>query len=107
MARLIKTGMKGAQAFESFINDLIPMIRLSILVDMITARVCVQNYRMYVFQRINLHTNLIWARTLQGGRTPRWLDIMFILIRESMLAGGLYMPPTETLKRIRERFLSA
>lgn len=94
------------QVFESFINELIPMIRaIDPLVDMITAKDCV--FRIYRDVRFS-HDKLPYKTNMgayiaRGGKKSE-LAGYYVHFEPggSMLAGGLYMPPAETLKKIRE-----
>jgi len=93
-------------AFESFINELIPLIRtMDPLVDMITAKDCV--FRIYRDVRFSADkapykTNM-GAYIARGGKSSMMAGYyVHFEPGASMLAGGLYMPPAETLKKIRE-----
>jgi len=92
--------------FESFINDLIPLIRtIDPLVDMVTAKDCV--FRIYRDVRFSgdkspYKTNM-GAYIARGGKSSLMAGYyVHFEPGASMLAGGLYMPPAETLKKIRE-----
>ena len=97
---------RARQAFESFINELIPLIRtMDPRVDMITAKDCVfRIYRDVRFShdKVPYKTNM-GAYIARGGKNSE-LAGYYVHFEpgESMLAGGLYMPPAETLKKIRE-----
>jgi len=93
-------------AFESFINELIPLIRtVDPLVDMITAKDCV--FRIYRDVRFSVDkapykTNM-GAYIARGGKSSVMAGYyVHFEPGESFLAGGLYMPPAETLKKIRD-----
>jgi len=93
-------------AFESFINDLIPLIRnIDPFVDMVTAKDCVfRIYRDVRFShdKVPYKTNM-GAYIARGGKNSVMAGYyVHFEPGESMLAGGLYMPPAETLKKIRE-----
>jgi uncharacterized protein (TIGR02453 family) len=97
---------RARQAFESFINDLIPLIRtVDPTVDMITAKDCV--FRIYRDVRFSgdkspYKTNM-GAYIARGGKSSVMAGYyVHFEPGASMLAGGLYMPPAETLKKIRE-----
>jgi uncharacterized protein (TIGR02453 family) len=97
---------QARQAFESFVNDLIPMIRtVDPLVDMVTAKDCV--FRIYRDVRFSgdkspYKTNM-GAYIARGGKSSVMAGYyVHFEPGESFLAGGLYMPPAETLKKIRE-----
>jgi len=93
-------------AFESFVNELIPLIRtVDPLVDMITAKDCV--FRIYRDVRFS-HDKAPYkpnmgAYIARGGKNSV-LAGYYVHFEPgaSILAGGLYMPPAETLKKIRE-----
>jgi uncharacterized protein (TIGR02453 family) len=97
---------RARHEFESFINELIPMIRtVDPLVDMVTAKDCV--FRIYRDVRFS-HDKAPYkpnmgAYIARGGKNSA-LAGYYVHFEpgESMLAGGLYMPPAETLKKIRE-----
>lgn len=93
-------------AFESFINELIPMIRtIDPLIDLITAKDCVfRIYRDVRFSndKVPYKTNM-GAYIARGGKSSAMAGYyVHFEPGASMLAGGLYMPPAETLKKIRE-----
>lgn len=97
---------QARQAFESFINELIPLIRtVDSLVDMITAKDCV--FRIYRDVRFSTDkapykTNM-GAYIARGGKNSVMAGYyVHFEPGESFLAGGLYMPPAESLKKIRE-----
>jgi uncharacterized protein (TIGR02453 family) len=93
-------------AFESFINDLIPRIRtMDSSVDMITAKDCV--FRIYRDVRFSgdkspYKTNM-GGYIARGGKSSM-LAGYYVHLEPgaSILAGGLYMPPADTLKKVRE-----
>lgn len=97
---------KARLEFEAFINNLIPRIReIDPLVDMITAKDCV--FRIYRDVRFShdkapYKTNM-GAYIARGGKGSM-LAGYYVHFEPgaSMLAGGLYMPPPETLKKVRE-----
>jgi uncharacterized protein (TIGR02453 family) len=97
---------KARQAFESFINDLIPMIRtVDPLVDMITAKDCI--FRIYRDVRFSgdksPYKSNMGAYIARGGKKSVMAGYyVHFEPGESFLAGGLYMPPAETLKKIRD-----
>lgn len=97
---------QARQAFESFIDDLIPLIRtVDPLIDMITAKDCV--FRIYRDIRFSADkapykTNM-GAYIARGGKNSVMAGYyVHFEPGESFLAGGLYMPPAESLKKIRE-----
>jgi len=92
--------------FENFIDELIPQIReFDPMVDMITAKDCV--FRIYRDVRFSKdkspYKNNMGAYIARGGKKST-LAGYYVHFEPgaSMLAGGLYMPPTETLKKVRE-----
>jgi uncharacterized protein (TIGR02453 family) len=97
---------QARQVFESFINDLIPRIRtLDPLVDMITAKDCV--FRIYRDVRFSSDKSPykpnMGAYIAKGGKNSTMAGYyVHFEPGASFLAGGLYMPPPETLKKIRE-----
>jgi uncharacterized protein (TIGR02453 family) len=97
---------RARQAFETFVNDLIPMIRsVDPLVDMITAKDCA--FRIYRDVRFSgdksPYKPNMGAYIARGGKNSSMAGYyVHFEPGESFLAGGLYMPPPETLKRIRE-----
>jgi uncharacterized protein (TIGR02453 family) len=97
---------RARREFESFINDLIPMIRtIDPLVDMITAKDCV--FRIYRDVRFSHDKSPykpnMGAYIARGGKNSQMAGYYVHFEPEaSMLAGGLYMPPAETLKKIRD-----
>ncbi len=94
------------QVFETFINDLIPHLRtIDPLIDMITARDCV--FRIYRDVRFSADKSPykpnMGAYIARGGKnSPLAGYYVHFEPGGSMLAGGLYMPPAETLKKIRD-----
>jgi uncharacterized protein (TIGR02453 family) len=97
---------QARQEFESFIDDLIPRLRaLDPLIDMITAKDCV--FRIYRDVRFSgdkspYKTNM-GAYIARGGKSSMMAGYyVHFEPGASMLAGGLYMPPPEILKKIRE-----
>jgi uncharacterized protein (TIGR02453 family) len=97
---------QARQEFESFINDLIPLIRtIDPMIDMITAKDCV--FRIYRDVRFatdkSPYKPNMGAYIARGGKSsPMAGYYVHFEPGASMLAGGLYMPPPETLKKIRE-----
>jgi uncharacterized protein (TIGR02453 family) len=93
-------------AFESFINELIPGIRsLDPMVDMVTARDCV--FRIYRDVRFSHDKSPykanMGAYIARGGKSsPMAGYYVHFEPGASFLAGGLYMPPAETLKKVRD-----
>jgi uncharacterized protein (TIGR02453 family) len=93
-------------AFESFINELIPQLCvIDPLIGMVTAKDCV--FRIYRDVRFSgdkspYKTNM-GAYIARGGKGSM-LAGYYVHMEPgaSMLAGGLYMPPPETLKKVRE-----
>jgi uncharacterized protein (TIGR02453 family) len=97
---------QARQVFESIINELIPVVRsIDPLVDMITAKDCV--FRIYRDVRFSgdkspYKTNM-GAYIARGGRKSVMAGYyVHFEPGASFLAGGLYMPPPETLKKVRE-----
>jgi uncharacterized protein (TIGR02453 family) len=97
---------KAREVFESFINELIPLIRtIDPLVDMVTAKDCV--FRIYRDVRFSAdkapYKFNMGAYIARGGKSSE-LAGYYVHFEpgECFLAGGLYMPPAETLKKIRE-----
>jgi uncharacterized protein (TIGR02453 family) len=97
---------KARIEFEGFINALIPRIReIDPLIGMLTAKDCV--FRIYRDVRFSTDkspykTNM-GAYIARGGKGSM-LAGYYVHFEPgaSMLAGGLYMPPAETLKKVRE-----
>lgn len=92
--------------FESFINELIPVIRMiDPSVDLITAKDCV--FRIYRDVRFSpdkspYKTNM-GAYITRGGKSSIFAGYyVHFEPGSSFLAGGLYMPPPEVLKKVRE-----
>jgi uncharacterized protein (TIGR02453 family) len=97
---------KARIEFEAFINNLIPGIRvIDPLVDMITAKDCV--FRIYRDVRFShdkspYKTNM-GAYIARGGKSSLLAGYYVHFEPDaSMLAGGLYMPPPETLRKVRD-----
>ena len=97
---------KAKQEFESFINQLIPGIRsFDPTIDMITARDC--TFRIYRDVRFSgdksPYKPNMGAYIARGGKNSS-LAGYYVHVEPGMsfLAGGIYMPPADTLKRIRE-----
>jgi uncharacterized protein (TIGR02453 family) len=93
-------------AFESFINDLIPRIRdFDPSIDMVTARDCA--FRIYRDVRFSgdkspYKTNM-GAYIARGGKgSPMAGYYVHMEPGASFLAGGLYMPQPDVLKRVRQ-----
>jgi len=92
--------------FESFINELIPLIReIDPLIDMITAKDCV--FRIYRDVRFSAdkapYKPNMGAYIARGGKSSVMAGYyVHFEPGSSFLAGGLYMPPPETLKKIRD-----
>ena len=93
-------------AFESFVNELIPLIRtVDPLVDMVTAKDCV--FRIYRDVRFSNDKSPykpnMGAYIARGGKNSVMAGYyVHFEPGASILAGGLYMPPAETLRKIRE-----
>jgi uncharacterized protein (TIGR02453 family) len=94
------------KSFESFIDELIPMIRdIDPRLAMVTAKDCV--FRIYRDVRFShdkspYKTNM-GAYIARGGKGSQMAGY-YVHFEPGgcFLAGGLYMPPPETLKKIRE-----
>lgn len=102
-----KTDYETAKAdFDSFINDMIPALRaMDPLIDMVTAKDCTfRIYRDIRFSREKspYKTNM-GAYIARGGKNSQ-LAGYYVHIEpgQSFLAGGLYMPQPDVLKRVRE-----
>jgi len=92
--------------FEAFINNLIPRLReIDPLIDLLTAKDCV--FRIYRDVRFSTdkspYKTNIGAYIARGGKGSL-LAGYYVHFEPgaSMLAGGLYMPPAETLKKVRD-----
>lgn len=97
---------KARGIFESFIDELIPLIReFDPVIDMITAKDCA--FRIYRDVRFSgdksPYKPNMGAYIARGGKNST-LAGYYVHVEpdSSFLAGGMYMPPAETLKRIRE-----
>jgi uncharacterized protein (TIGR02453 family) len=94
------------ESFDDFINEMIPVIRsIDPLIDLITARDC--TFRIYRDVRFSKEkspykTNM-GAYIARGGKNSQ-LAGYYIHVEpgQSFLAGGLYMPQPDVLKRVRE-----
>jgi uncharacterized protein (TIGR02453 family) len=92
--------------FESFVNELIPMIRtIDPLIDMITAKDCV--FRIYRDVRFSADKSPykpnMGAYIARGGKNSTMAGYyVHVEPGASFLAGGLYMPQADILKKIRE-----
>ncbi len=97
---------EARKAFESFVDELIPRIRiLDPLIDMVTAKDCVfRIYRDVRFSpnKLPYKTNM-GAYIARGGKNSM-LAGYYAHVEPvgSFLAGGLYMPPADTLKKVRD-----
>ncbi len=97
---------KAKIELEAFINNLIPRLReIDPLIDLLTAKDCV--FRIYRDVRFSTDkspykTNM-GAYIARGGKSSQ-LAGYYVHFEPgaSMLAGGLYMPPAETLKKVRD-----
>ncbi len=92
--------------FEALVNDLIPSIReIDPTIDLITAKDCV--FRIYRDVRFSgdksPYKNNMGAYIARGGKKSL-LAGYYVHAEpgESFLAGGIWMPPVESLKKIRE-----
>ncbi len=94
------------QAFESFINELIPGIRnIDPLIDMVTAKDCA--FRIYRDVRFSgdksPYKPNMGAYIARGGKNSQMAGYyVHVEPGASFLAGGIYMPQPEILKKIRE-----
>lgn len=93
-------------AFDDFINRLIPRLReFDSSIDMITAKDC--TFRIYRDVRFSkdkspYKTNM-GGYIARGGRKSQYAGYYVHLEPgQSFLAGGMYMPPPDLLKNIRE-----
>lgn len=98
--------LEAKEQFDSFINQLIPAIRsFDPLIDLITAKDC--TFRIYRDVRFSkdkspYKTN-IGAYISRGGKSSPFAGYyVHIQPGQSFLAGGVYMPQAEVLKKIRE-----
>jgi uncharacterized protein (TIGR02453 family) len=93
-------------SFDDFINEMIPVLRsIDPLIDLITAKDCA--FRIYRDVRFSKEkspykTNM-GAYIARGGKNSQ-LAGYYIHVEpgQSFLAGGLYMPQPDVLKRVRE-----
>jgi uncharacterized protein (TIGR02453 family) len=92
--------------FENFIDELIPGLReIDPLIDTISAKDC--TFRIYRDVRFSTDkspykTNM-GAYIARGGKSSMQAGYyVHVEAGASMLAGGLYMPPAETLKKVRD-----
>lgn len=97
------------EAFEGFINELIPAIRsFDPLIDMITAKDCM--FRIYRDVRFSKNkepykTNM-GAYINRGGKNSTFAGYyVHVEPGQSFLAGGMYMPPPDVLKKVREEIM--
>jgi uncharacterized protein (TIGR02453 family) len=97
---------KARGIFESFVNELIPKIReIDPMVDMITAKDCV--FRIYRDVRFSHDKSPykpnMGAFIARGGKNSTMAGY-YIHVEPGtcFLAGGMYMPQPEILKRIRD-----
>jgi len=94
------------QAFESFINELIPGIRtIDPLIDMVTSKDCA--FRIYRDVRFSgdksPYKPNMGAYIARGGKNSQMAGYyVHVEPGASFLAGGIYMPQPEILKKIRE-----
>jgi uncharacterized protein (TIGR02453 family) len=95
--------------FDRFINELIPAIRsFDPTLDMITAKDC--TFRIYRDIRFSkdkspYKTNM-GAYIVRGGKgSPNPGYYVHIEPGQSFLAGGLYMPPSAILNKVREEIM--
>jgi len=102
-----KKEYKDAKAsFDEFVNRLIPGLReFDSSIDMITAKDC--TFRIYRDIRFSkdkspYKTNM-GAYIARGGRKSQFAGYyLHVEPGQSFLAGGMYMPPSDTLKKIRQ-----
>jgi len=101
--------LKAKEAMEGFINELIPAIRsFDPLLDMITAKEC--TFRIYRDVRFSkdkspYKTNM-GAYIARGGKGSQFAGYyVHVDPAQSFLAGGIYMPQPEVLKKIREEIV--
>jgi uncharacterized protein (TIGR02453 family) len=93
-------------SFEGFINELIPAIReFDPLIDMITARDC--TFRIYRDVRFSKEKSPykpnMGAYISRGGKNSRFAGYyVHVEPGQSFLAGGLYMPMPDVLKKVRD-----
>ena len=98
--------LKAKEVFESFIDNLIPEIRkFDSSIDLITSGDCM--FRIYKDIRFSkdktpYKTNIV-AYIARGGKSSPYAGYyVHAEPGQSMLAGGIYMPQPEALKRLRE-----
>lgn len=94
------------KVFEAFINELIPAIRqFDPLIDMITAKDCM--FRIYRDVRFSKEkspykTNMGAYITRGGKNSPFAGYYVHVEPGQSFLAGGIYMPMPDVLKKVRD-----
>jgi uncharacterized protein (TIGR02453 family) len=97
---------KARGTFEAFINELIPQIRtIDPIIDLVTAKDCV--FRIYRDVRFSHDKSPykpnMGAFIARGGKnSPMAGYYVHIEPGSCFLAGGIYMPQPEVLKKIRE-----
>ncbi|MBP6871659.1 MAG: DUF2461 domain-containing protein [Bacteroidales bacterium] len=97
---------KAKKSFESFIDELIPVIRgIDPNIDLITAKDCV--FRIYRDVRFShdkspYKTNMGAYITRGGKSSPMAGYYVHCEPGGSFLAGGIYMPQPDVLKKIRD-----
>jgi uncharacterized protein (TIGR02453 family) len=98
--------LEAKDSFEGFINGIIPLIRaIDPRVDMITARDC--TFRIYRDVRFSKEKSPykpnMGAYIARGGKSSQMAGYyIHIEPGQSFLAGGLYMPQPDVLKKVRE-----
>jgi uncharacterized protein (TIGR02453 family) len=104
-----ETYLEAKGLFEQFINELIPSIRsFDPTIDMITAKDC--TFRIYRDVRFSkdkspYKTNM-GAYIVRGGKgSPHPGYYIHVEPGQSFLAGGVYMPPGDVLKKVREEVM--
>jgi uncharacterized protein (TIGR02453 family) len=101
--------LQAKAAFEGFINDLIPHIRsFDPAIDLITAKDC--TFRIYRDIRFskdkNPYKTNMGAYINRGGRRSPFAGYyVHVEPGQSFLAGGIYMPPADVLKKIRQEIV--
>ena len=97
---------KAKKAFEALVNEMIPAIReIDPSIDMITAKDCV--FRIYRDVRFSKDKSPykpnMGAYIAKGGKNSIYAGYyIHAEPGQSFLAGGIWMPPAESLKKIRE-----
>lgn len=97
---------KARASFEGFVNDLIPVIRaIDPSIGTVTAKDCA--FRIYRDVRFSTDKSPykpnMGAYIARGGKSSTFAGYyVHVEPGSSFLAGGLYMPPAEVLKKIRE-----